>query len=149
MKKSIKSVLFVMLAVPLLCAIGENVELLDNRKLIDLDKAIEFARPGGDSITPQEGDSEIPPESETVQGGTSQTSVVEIRIEGVSVYYNGKKLGTEDFRKKLTDDKDRGRTFVLVDDFAEAKVYKRVRNTLRKLRDDIGLEFTEKVSEED
>ena len=140
MKKSIKSVLFVMLAVPLLCAIGENVELLDNRKLIDLDKAIEFARPGGDSITPQEG---------TVQGGTSQTSVVEIRIEGVSVYYNGKKLGTEDFRKKLTDDKDRGRTFVLVDDFAEAKVYKRVRNTLRKLRDDIGLEFTEKVSEED
>ena len=151
-KNTCISIICIFTAVLLLGAWGENVELLDDKKkLIDLDNAIEFARPGGGSATQQEGDTEGKPPEEAAGGDTNipVTNVIEITIQGRTVYYNGKELGSDSFVNKLTDDNAKGRTFVLVDDYADASVYKNVRKTMREQKEKNGLEFAEKMSEEE
>ena len=50
MKKTLK-IIFLLVTVITLCSWGEKtVELLDSRKLIDLEKAIEISTPGGAAI---------------------------------------------------------------------------------------------------
>ncbi|MBQ5311083.1 MAG: hypothetical protein ILP19_03455 [Oscillospiraceae bacterium] len=146
MKK--KFIALVLLSVPLLAGLswGDKVQLLDGGPLIDLGEAVKVS-PGGGSIAPTEGVSG----GEDVSGGTqsgsdlSQTEkVVEIRIRGTEMYYDGKLL-TDGFDKKLERDMGMSARFVLVDDYAEAHVYKRVRGQLNKLRDDKGLEYSEQI----
>lgn len=149
--KKILIIVLCLTSVLFICAWGEKkAELLDDRKLIDLDKAIEFAKPGADSIADTEGENEDDPISETEiqQQVPNEKSIIVISIRDESVTYNGvayKKdifSNIEDFENMLKRDNKGNVKFSLVDDFAEAHVYKQIFDVLKKLHSEIGLEFS-------
>lgn len=151
--KKILIIVLCLTSVLFICAWGEKkAELLDDRKLIDLDKAIEFAKPGADSIADTEGEYEDDPISETEiqQQVPNEKSIIVISIRDESVTYNGvayKKdifSNIEDFENMLKRDNKGNVKFSLVDDFAEAHVYKQIFDVLKKLHSEIGLEFSYK-----
>lgn len=137
----------------LLCAWGtKKVELLDNYKLIDLEKAIEFAKPGADSVTDTEGENSGNPDSENENGNTPEVPVkdriIVISIRDEIITYNGSVYkeeileNTEAFENMLIRDNKDKTEFKLVDDFAEAHVYKCVLEILKKLHAEANLKFT-------
>ena len=138
-----------------LCAASDGVKLRDNKKLIDLDKAID-TKPGGSSFFDVQGEnggtSSSPAKADPSSVGDTSSAAddTEIRIvvHDTDITYNGKPLGTDSFKEKLGNDHKRGCTFVLVDDYAAAKQYKNVRKTFISLKEDMGLSFTETTSDE-
>ena len=145
MKKAF--LILLLLFIPFLCAFGEQVDLLDNDKLIDLHKAINVT-PGGSSLTETEGetggeDTSAAPSGENSH--TAQNAEIEIRVQGREIYYNGRKY-SDNFKGKL--EKDINARFILVDDYAEAHTYRNVLRIMRTMHEEDGLEFTEKTAEE-
>lgn len=139
----------------LLCAGGtKKVEFLDDYKLIDLEKAIEFAKPGADSVSDTEGENSGNPDSENNNGNTPEVpvedkmNVIEIKITDETITYNGSVCkvdileNTEVFENMLIRENKDKTEFKLVDDFAEAHVYKCVLEILKKLHSEKGLKFT-------
>lgn len=135
----------------------KEVRLLSSNKLIDLNKAIELARPGGSA-----GDTEDPsdknasdPEDES-EGGAGkageETDIskkdIAIRVRGESVYYacgsgEPESIAAQKLEGRIREDHVSGSTVTLYDDFAEAHTYKDVRAILDALKDSIGLNYEE------
>ena len=141
MKKAIK-IFFLLITVLALCSWGEkSVELLDSRKLIDLDKAIDISTPGGTSFLDDE-----EKESDTEQNGSQNHSskLLTITITGEKIAYDQKAVsGTEKLAKKIRMDLKDGMKISLVDDYAEAHVYRDVLKALKSIRSehDFALSF--------
>ena len=139
MKKIIKTA-FVFTAALALCSFTEkSVELLDDGKLIDLDKAIDIASPGGSAIFNEDMD------SDTENSGASDPAKnsVLITVRNESITYNRKQVtGTEELLKKLKMDLKGEMTVSLADDYAEAHVYKSVIKALNDLKKDYEFEFS-------
>ncbi|MBQ4311673.1 MAG: hypothetical protein II773_08785, partial [Oscillospiraceae bacterium] len=84
MKKRLLFVIMLLSSVLILSAWGE-VELLDDGKLIDLDKAIEFSMPGADIPHSQPDVPDPPPDVPD----PPQNRVIVISIRGTTITYNG------------------------------------------------------------
>lgn len=152
MKKILTTVLCLS-SVLLLCAWGtEKVTFLDKGKLIDLQKAIEFAKPGANHADGSEGDNSSKPDSENENGNVPEVPVkdriIVISIRDEIITYNGSVYkeeileNTEAFENMLIRDNKDKTEFKLVDDFAEAHVYKCVLEILKKQHSETGLKFT-------
>ncbi|MBO6137609.1 MAG: hypothetical protein J6O71_03260 [Lachnospiraceae bacterium] len=162
MKRKVTLLLFMLTAFALLTGWGKKeVRLLDSSKLIDLSKAIELAKPGGSA-----GDSEEPSESEEsgeegkVSGNSSQElqeslspayQRIVIRIRGEQIFYTHGRYSQDDIsaaglESALRSDYVPGREVILMDDFAEAHVYKEVCGVLDELKSSIGLAYKEDMA---
>ena len=138
MKKRLLLVIMLLSSVLILSAWGE-VELLDDGKLIDLDKAIEFSMPGADIPHSQPDVPDPPPDVPD----PPQNRVIVISIRGTTITYNGSVFkGNVTFEQLLRRDNGENVRFELVDDFAEAHVYKGILKILKKLHEEIGLEYS-------
>ena len=156
MKKKIKILLFMMLSFLVLAGWGKKeVKLLDSSKLIDLNAAIELAKPGGMS-----GDSDV--ESETNSGNDGddgesysdhdsiQPQVVNIviRVRGNVVTYTCGNHSWEDvdyiqLKSRIRADYSTNAIVILYDDYAEAHTYRDILVILDEMKNEIGLIYME------
>ena len=161
MKRKVTVLLLMLAALVWLTGWGKKeVRLLDSSKLIDLSKAIELAKPGG-----SEGDSEEDT-GETEAAGSNAAGVSEngsrelqeslspvsqrivIRIRGEQIFYTHGRYSQDDIsaaglESALRSDYVSGSEVVLMEDFAEAHVYKEVCRVLEELKNSIGLVYEE------
>ena len=164
MKKRIHILLFVLIAMFVLIGWGrKEVKLLDGnkKKLIDLKKAIELAKPGGSAGDLKE-ESEAASESNTVEDDEAPESesnavhdsiddvakdiVIIIRDENISYSCgndNRDSIPDTQLESRIRLDFASGAQVTLLDNFAEAHVYRNVRGILEKLKNDIGLTYRE------
>lgn len=137
--KKIFSALLLMLMTIVLCAWGEKpVELLDDQKLIDLNKAIDFARPGGELISPD--DHTVTTAVTTVTRVREEEIVINIR--GESIKFNGSECSFEDLETKLRRSNKEHVRFRLTDDYAEAHLYRKTMTLLKDLNKEIKLRYS-------
>lgn len=136
------------MVLPLLVGWGFNdsVTLFHRNKVIDLQKAIELARPGGD----EKADDEINAKEEPAVTGAkivseeeSQESTVNIIVSEKIIKIDGKEISNVnqagDFIKKLNGPCV---TYELIDDYAEARTFKEIISILEELRKDDGIVYT-------
>ena len=149
MMKRYLLIILCLISVGIMCGASDKVELRDQGKLIDLDKAMDI-KPGGSSIIDIDGDEG----GEDTETGTSASeepsdapSEIQISIRDTTVTYNGEPIEADVFEKRIRKDHERGATFLLVDDYADSKSYKNVLRFLRGLKEEIHLEFHETVSD--
>lgn len=172
MKKRTRILLAVILAAVFLAGWGiAEVEFLDDKKLIDLSKAIEYARPGGEltentSDVSESGEStdvltENETEPETEAEETEAETVIEetipeptepeekvavISVRDETIRYDGKAIDDIDALEEAVrrDDAEYGEyvQFVVIDDFAEAHVYKRVLKKMAALEAEMGFIYS-------
>lgn len=154
MKKKIKVLAIILLSMIFLVGWGKKaVELLDDKKLIDLSKAIEYAKPGGETqkseLANEDSDKE---ETEETSQESSKTDIenieegekiIVISIRDQVITYDGKSVDSVDQLEKLLrrDYKDNV-FFSLVDDWAEAHQYKAIVKMMKALHSEIGLAFS-------
>jgi hypothetical protein len=140
MKKTLK-IIFLLVTVITLCSWGEKaVELLDSRKLIDLEKAIEISTPGGAAIF-EDDQNDTDTEQNGSQNPSSKILVVTIRDEQIT--YNQKSVsGVEELAKKVHMDLKEGMKISLVDDYAEAHVYRDVLKALKTIRSEQNFDLS-------
>ncbi|MBQ5989149.1 MAG: hypothetical protein IJL67_06610 [Oscillospiraceae bacterium] len=140
MKKTLK-IIFLLVTVITLCSWGEKaVELLDSRKLIDLEKAIEISTPGGAAIF-EDDQNDTDTEQNGSQNPSSKILVVTIRDEQIT--YNQKSVsGVEELAKKVSMDLKEGMKISLVDDYAEAHVYRDVLKALKEIRSEQNFDLS-------
>jgi len=110
----------------------KKVELLNDKKLIDLDAAIERCIPGADA--PEE-------DNNNSTDGQNTEYVISVRNRQVT-YKNEKYINMDRLKDSIKQDNGKGVSFKLVDDFAEAHVYKKVMAILSELRKEVGLKYT-------
>lgn len=153
--KKIILILLVMLSVLVLSGWGEkSVELLNNTLLIDLDKAIKDAPIGNQGNTlvsgelpgeePSDHSSENHPlqESEALQ----EEKKITITIQDTKIMYHDRVYSSVeecDLENKIkAENKDGIYHVQLVDDYAEAHVYREVLAILRELNKTAGIEIS-------
>lgn len=149
MKRKIR--LLVLITFSLLFFVGwgkKNVELLNDKKLIDLNAAIGICMPGADaSISDINADNDIEPEDEESPTDTrdsieddERTIVISVRDQKVT--YDSKWIDLDNLKDRIRQDCSNKVSFQLVDDFAEAHVYQCVLTILSDLESEIGLTYT-------
>ncbi len=140
MKKTLK-IIFLLVTVITLCSWGDKaVELLDSRKLIDLEKAIEISTPGGAAIF-EDDQNDTDTEQNGSQNPSSKILVVTIRDEQIT--YNQKSVsGVEELAKKVRMDLKEGMKISLVDNYAEAHVYRDVLKALKEIRSEQNFDLS-------
>lgn len=125
----------------------DSVTLFHKNKVIDLQKAIELARPGGDEnanddTTVEEEPVVIENEVVTESEAESLESTVNIIVSEKIIKIDGKEISNhdqvKDFISKLNGT---GVTFELIDEYAEARTFKEMISTLEELKKDIGLVY--------
>ena len=128
----------------ILCGFGEKVELLDQTKLIDLDKAID-AKIGGGSLTAADGDAgeDTPEDGSGTEGSTPSSREAVISVRGIYVTYNKTAVDEAELYRQLRENTPE--RVVLEDDYGEAKLYRRIRKKLREYEDK-GLVVTETMT---
>lgn len=156
MIRRIEIVISVCFLILLLVGWGEKkIELLDNNKLIDMDKAIEYAKPGGawkknenssdsnkaSDIEDQKTTLDKNDNQEDVEVGDSNTKY--INVSGETISYCGSPISKDKLLDLLKSDNGESIRFVLVDDWAEAHVYREVKAILLEAKDSIGINFSE------
>ena len=158
------------LAVGLLLFAGwgqKKVELLNDKKLIDLNAAIGTCTLGAEDLIPDEGDntqdtntpatapvmSITPnptpritptprPTSQPKPSLPAKPRTLDISIRDVQVtYHHVPWPDLEILKAQLQKDHDEWTTFRLVDDFAEAHVYRQMLEILNELEGEIGLRY--------
>lgn len=141
--KKILLIILCLTSILFLCAWAEQAVILStDDKLIDLSKAIEFVKPGGEALEESdEAADEKPTSGEPDNSGNAQTVIV-ISVRNEAVTYNGNSLGGRSIEELLRRDNKENVRFCLVDDFAEAHVYKAILKQLELLHTEIGLEFS-------
>lgn len=146
MKRKSMVVFLVFLSVMLLAGWGKKqVELLNDNKLIDLSKAIENCK-GGDSLKPSDNTGTDIESSEGTQSDSQDTmgeKEIIISVRNKSVTYDNvewKNLNT--IESKIRLDFKENVVFKLVDDFAEAHVYRYLMKVLSELQSEIGITYT-------
>ena len=153
------TVLFVIFSLMLLAGWGKkNVELLNDKKLIDLDAAIGICIPGSDAAQASDNavnQSDAENEEHNEENMTAeialddkeriaeenQVRVINIRNRKI-VYETVEYTDIDKLKNKLKQDNGKNVTFKLVDDFAEAHVYKEVKSMLSELEQEIGLKYS-------
>ena len=158
------------MAISLLALAGwsrKKVELLSDKKLIDLSAAIGKCALGADELLPEEGDTvqdvnspdrmpamsvtPIPtqkltptprPTSQPKPSLPPKPRTLDISVRDMQVTYNHVPWpDLEILKAQLQKDHDERTTFRLVDDFAEAHVYRRMLEILNELEAEIGLRY--------
>ena len=171
MKK--RETFFLLLMVSLLVLAGwgqKKVELLSDKKLIDLSAAIGNCTLGAEELIPEDG-KDTPNPSATPVPMTSVTPrptaaptltsmpaptihpkptlppkprTRDISVRDQIVTYKAVSWPDLDaFMEQLRQDQDEWTTFHLVDDYAEAHVYRRIKKMLEELKTELGLKYTE------
>ncbi len=159
MKKRFRVVLYIVLTMFILVGWGiKEVRLLDSSKLIDLNKAIALAKPGGsfgdskeDSRTASENENEDGKQAEAHNNIDGVAKDIVIRVRDKQIYYssgNGKEVSVSDtqLESRIRMDFVDGIEVTLVDDYAESHVYKSVREVLNNLKNDMNLTYKEDLS---
>lgn len=150
MKKKINLLVMFIITSLVLMGFGVNtVTLLRKSKVIDLQKAIEFARPGGDEgekpdttatdnlLTNNDKEST---EKEVVQRIPTNVKII---VSGKTIKINGAILNDASLVEgKLREIFRKETTYDLIDDYAEAHVYKDVIKVLENLNTEIGLKYS-------
>lgn len=153
----------VLVGVSLLCLAGwgkKRVELLSDKKLIDLNAAIVFCMPGADSAEQeenqnsqmsQEPEATVTPkptavptkktENQKNPEGEERTVIISVR-ERVITYNLTERVKPDKLKDIIKKDYREGADFRLVDDFAEAHVYRRVISILKELEEEFGISYT-------
>ena len=152
MKRKYKLLLF--MVVSLLCLVGwgkKQVELLNDKKLIDLNLALQNCSLGADSKentsdNDEKVDEIVPeitptPTDKIVIEEKEKTIVISIRGRNIT-YDFAKWNDIEKLKDKMKQDHGEFVSFQLIDDFAEAHIYKRVMAILSELELEIGLKYT-------
>lgn len=162
MKRKCKLLLPVLLSVLLLAGWGKKtVELLNSKKLIDLNAAIEFCMPGAEALTPEDGEKTENPAEVTVTPSPAATPTVTprptvtpkptmdskpravtISVRGCVVTCDSKQWDDlEALRERIVREANSNVTFRLIDDFAEAHVYRQLIAMLEELEAELGLSY--------
>lgn len=148
MKKKGKLLLFVLLSAFLFVGFGmrKSVNLLNDQKLIDLDKAIENSFPGAempeDIIDDTEGKDSAENGTEHPGGTTERERVIEIRVRNRDVSYGSIRwTNMATLKDRIRQDSDATVSFHLVDDYAEAHVYRSIMSILAELERESGLHY--------
>lgn len=158
MKRKIRWLALVMLSLFLLAGFGKkSVELLSDKKLIDLNAAIGICFPGADDMIPEEGDITQTPEQEEPTAkptatprptvtpkptGTAKPRAVVINVRDREVTCGSSTW--EDmaaFKERLAREANSNVTFRLVDDYAEAHVYRQIMAILKELEEEYGISY--------
>ena len=149
MKKRINLLVLFIVSSFVLVGFGANtVTLLRKSKVIDLQKAIEFAKPGGDegekadtTAKDNPDKKEVPePVNTEIQAGPTSVKII---VSGKTIKIDGAIVNNPDLvESKIREIFKVENTYELLDDYAEAHVYKDVINVLAKLNQDIGLEYS-------
>ena len=160
MKKRVHILLFALISVLVLAGWGgKDVRLLDSGKLIDLDKAVELAKPGGmsgdteEAPGPDEDDKDKKPDKREEDEDPDDTDPVAekiaIRVRGERIFYSCGVAGNvniSQLKDRILSDYVSGASVTLIDDFAEAHVYRRALSILEEVKNDIGLSYREELS---
>ncbi len=138
-------------------SLRRDVDLLNDHKLIDLDLAIKDAKVGteGSKNAPDEKDeAQEKKEADEEEVSVNKASTVPVRraaktytieIRNKTIKCNNEiQKDAEVLKKLLISEYKEGCAVNLVDDYAEAHVYKEVRAMLDSLKDTCGLEYGEK-----
>ena len=149
MKRKIKISVFLCFSLLLLVGAGkQTVKLLNDRKLIDLSLAIELCLPGGDSAT-KEPDTESEtgkveePEPEVKEEEIKGKEKIIISIRGREITYDAQPgFCEEDLKEQMYRDSEGDAVFHLVDDFAEAHLYRYAMAILEELAREKGITYT-------
>lgn len=156
MKRKIRLLFLVTVSLLVLAGFGKkSVELLSDKKLIDLNAAIAICLPGADSPEQEDGGKQEEPSAtpeptaaptkrpEQTDVGTGETYTVVISVrERVITYGQGGQIKLVKLEDKIRKDYKNGANFHLVDDFAEAHVYRGIIEILEKLEAEIGISYT-------
>lgn len=161
MKKKTCVLLFVAITMFVLVGWGKKeVRLLDSSKLIDLNAAIGLAKPGGTAGDTEESskssESDIVEKDEKSDGENHAAhdnidviaKDIVIRIRGEQISYtcgsfNRSNISDLQLETRIRQDYMPGAHVTLMDDFAEAHVYKSVCDILDELNRDMGLTYKE------
>ena len=152
------TILFVIFSLMLLAGWGKkNVELLNDKKLIDLDAAIGICIPGADAAQASDNvvnQSDAENEEHNEENMTAEIALDDkerideekqvrvIKIRAREIVYETVETDIDELKNKLKQDNGKNVTFKLVDDFAEAHVYKEVKSMLSELEQEIGLKYS-------
>ncbi len=152
------TILFVIFSLMLLAGWGKkNVELLNDKKLIDLDAAIGICIPGADTAQASDNvvnQSDAENEEHNEENMTAEIALDDkerideekqvrvIKIRAREIVYETVETDIDELKNKLKQDNGKNVTFKLVDDFAEAHVYKEVKSMLSELEQEIGLKYS-------
>lgn len=127
----------------------KNVELLNDKKLIDLNVAIGLCMPGADTLDSRKDtthtDEPEDEKSQTYRDSTEdEEKTIVIRIRGQKVTYDSVWWNEPDrLEDRIREDYGDKVLFRIVDDYAESHVYRRVKGILSELKSEIGLVYTE------
>lgn len=151
MKRKIRMLLLVTLSLLFLVGFGKKtVELLSDKKLIDLNAAISICLPGADSLEKDDGNTQtgqtpVPTAAPTKTPSDPAEITKEITIslrDDVVTYGSGERINMAKLEMRIRQDNREYVLFRLVDDFAEAHAYRKVLEILEKLEEAIGVRFT-------
>ena len=154
MKKKYTMLVLLLCSVCFLAGWGKkNVELLDDKKLIDLNAAIERCIPGANEA--EQTENEGKEEKKESEDGEKEKNPAEkenieeaemirvIRVRNRTITYRAVEYtDVSKLKEKIRQDNGRKVTFKLVDDFAEAHIYKEVMFVLTELESEIGLKYS-------
>ena len=158
--------LFLLLAVSLLVLAGwgqKKVELLSDKKLIDLSVAIGNCTLGAEDLIPDEGNNTQAPNGPTATPGpapsvtprptpqptgssqpiivpTAKTIIISLRDE--EILYDLRRVeDMETLKTRITVENADHISFQLVDNYAEAHVFRRVMKLLEELEAELGIRY--------
>ncbi len=148
MKRKIRVLFLVLFSLLFLAGFGKkSVELLSDKKLIDLNAAIAYCLPGADSATQEEGKTPLEPSVTPRPTVTPtlkpkpRTVIISVR-ERVITYNSGEKIKLIMLEDRIRKDSRYVAGFKLVDDYAEAHVYREIISILEKLEEELGISYT-------
>lgn len=149
-----KCKLVVLLVLFLLCLAGwgkKTVDFLNNQKLIDLEAALQNCLKG-DSLSEsdyntdnnKEPESTLAPDAPTdPKENIDEEKVIIIRVRACEITYNAKEVELDKLEQRIRQDYSEKVSYQLVEDYAEAHVYRRIRAIMSGLKSELGLEYTE------
>lgn len=146
MDKKLKILITLLISSLVLVGFGEGkVTLLHKSKVIDLGKAIEIARLGGDegekndttAIDNPDSLDSVNPEEAII------SSSIKIIVSGKTISIDGHTVSDEaNVEDYICRTFSLSTTYELIDNYAESHVYKRIIEVLKKLHIEIGLKYS-------
>ncbi|MDO5148463.1 MAG: hypothetical protein Q4D76_03635 [Oscillospiraceae bacterium] len=132
-----------------LCSFGsKKVELLDNGKLIDFERAITLTHPGAETNETVNTGEPLPYLPEVTGTGAvtsvtefneSKNEIIYIRVNNEQIFYQDKVVSAESLKNKIIDNNREKVEFSVSDDYAEYHVLMNVIDLTEKLRKDYNV----------
>ncbi len=138
------------LAVLFVCGFSTQKEPVDllKSKLIDLDKAIDLAQWGAKPEADSEDESEEDADSQATSGWKTVTGVeesapktIKVRVHGTKAFLDGEECKPEELEEKIRALCTGNESVLLLDDYAEAHVYRDADRILSRLMEEIGFSY--------